>query len=264
MCQLFGVSASAPVRLDLTWDSFASKGSATSGNPDGWGVALCEGRDALLIREPRPAASSPTVRFLESNAPAAPTVISHVRRASRGEKTLANTQPFVKRVWGRAHVFAHNGFVPGFEAASLPDWASPLGETDSEVLFGHLLGRLEELWRGGAVPDLAKRRRVVEGLAQDARTHGATNFLYWDGDALFAYGHRKTLPGAGVSSEPGLYLLEVDLAKAEGTAGQGAGLKAGPECAYRSLVATQPLDDQLWTPFGAGELLCFRSGRRLD
>src|SRR5262249_37574019 len=67
------------------------------------------------------------------------TVVAHVRKATRGDKTVLNCHPFQYGRW----VFAHNGDVPEFERhrAALVNEVAPelrrfiLGETDSEVLF---------------------------------------------------------------------------------------------------------------------------------
>jgi predicted glutamine amidotransferase len=36
-------------------------------------------------------------------------VIAHIRKATQGEVALENTHPFVRELWGRYWVFAHNG-----------------------------------------------------------------------------------------------------------------------------------------------------------
>jgi glutamine amidotransferase len=115
MCELLGVCVEHPVRLRLGWEEFALRGSRRGGNPDGWGVAYFAHHDALLLREPGPAAASPMVTFLARHAPPSKQIISHVRNATTGARSLENTQPFVRRLAGRAHVFAHNGHVPGME-----------------------------------------------------------------------------------------------------------------------------------------------------
>ena len=122
MCQLLGLSSSDPIRLSFSWESFVQQGSAAQGNPDGWGVAYFDGADVALLREPSPAAQSPMVRFLNSHAPRSNLIISHVRRATHGDRNLANTQPFQRVLGGRAHVFAHNGFVPPDEQHDTSSW----------------------------------------------------------------------------------------------------------------------------------------------
>lgn len=257
MCQLLGVSASRPLRLSFSWQHFVLRGSEEDGNPDGWGVAYVDGKDAGVVREPAPAAESPLVKFLARSGPASDLVISHVRRATMGARSLANTHPFARRMGGRVHVFAHNGFVPpeGVDQDSV--WLQPVGQTDSEILFCNLLRELAPLWAQSEKPSLAARSDVVAGFAARERGRGAFNFLYWDGLTLFAHGHRKTAPGSKISTDPGLYVLErpplTDHGLCRGITGAG-------DCQAIVLVATKPLDDQNWLPLAHGELLRIEQG----
>ena len=260
MCELLGVCVEQPVRLRLGWDEFALHGSHQGGNPDGWGVAYFAGRDALLLREPEPAAASAMVKFLANNAPASRQIISHIRRATLGSRSLENTQPFVRRLAGRAHVFAHNGHVPDVEIPAGNAFLQPLGDTDSERLFLQLLCDVEELWRDGT-PPLADRLTVIESFARRMRERGAVNFLYSDGETLFAHGHRRTLPGEAISGDPGLYMLERDADTDDGVPCMGLSCNDGK--GLQAIVATVPLDEQVWTPLGHGEIACFEQGRRV-
>jgi len=46
MCQLPGISASAPLNLHFSWKRFALWGSDVFDNPDGWGGAYLDEPDA--------------------------------------------------------------------------------------------------------------------------------------------------------------------------------------------------------------------------
>jgi glutamine amidotransferase len=218
--------------------------------------------DVSLVREPAPAADSEVVAFLESHALPSGLIISHVRRATCGAVSLPNTQTFVRRLWGAAHVFAHNGFVAIDEPQAR--WAAPLGETDSERAFGLLLTRLAPLWQAEREPDLAARARVVGAFAAELRERGAANFRYSDGRTLFAHGHRRSAPGHAISDDPGLYLLQRSLAAGDDMARPCEGVRASGECTHQCVVATVPLDEQSWQPLRPGELVCIQAGRRVD
>ena len=261
MCQLLGMSASEPLNLRFSWKKFAMRGSEFSGNPDGWGVAYLDGTDAQLIREPAPAADSPHVAFLESHGPASDMILSHVRRATVGDRRLANTQPFVRRLGGRVHVFAHNGHVSLPALNNHSPWLVPVGETDSEDLFCRLLHDIEVLWRGSEPPSLDARTEVVADFARSMSRLGALNFLYSDGLTLFAHSHRRTVPGDEISTDPGLFLLHRDRVAESGEPGLCEGLRSGGECGSATLIATVPLDSQRWEPMGSGELLRIEHGR---
>ena len=262
MCELLGVSVEQPIRLRFGWEDFALHGSRRAGNPDGWGVAYFAHRDVLLLREPGPAAESPMVNFLAQHAPPARQIISHVRRATTGALTLENTQPFVRYLAGRAHVFAHNGYVADTENPTGNPYLQPLGDTDSERLFALLLDELEKLW-SQQTPSLAERFLVVERFAQQQRARGALNFLYCDGETLFAHGHRHTVPGETISSEPGLYVLERDAGDGTDANLPCKGLACDGGKGLQAFVATMPLDEQPWKPLANGEIACFERGLRV-
>ncbi len=257
MCQLLGVSARAPVRMSLSWDEFALRGSEQGGNPDGWGVAYADATDVRLVREPCPAVDSELVAFLGRHGPAATTVVSHVRRATAGERTLSNTQPFVRALGGRTHVFAHNGHIAGLQAPRSP-WLQPVGGTDSEVLFALLLEQLAPLWSETDAPVLDARTDVIARFAEDMRGRGAANFLYYDGLTLFAHAHRRTLPGADISDDPGLHVLVCPI---EGDDDPCEGLGCLGADTTRTVVATLPLGSRGWRALDAGELLRVQAGR---
>ena len=264
MCQLLGLSSASPVRLSFSWQHFALRGSEAGGNPDGWGVAYADARDARVLREPVPAVDSPLVTFLGQHGPASTTVVSHVRRATDGGTVLANTQPFVRVLGGRAHVFAHNGHIPGLRVQR-DVWLQPVGSTDSEKMFCALLGRLAPLWANSDAPDLARRTDVIATFAAEMRTRGAANFLYFDGLTLFAHGHRRTIRGRGISPDPGLYVIMCDDqpdADADADAAGVGVVSAGP-WGKRAMVATTPLDQQPWRPLSSGELVRLEWGQQV-
>lgn len=239
------------------------RGSQREGNPDGWGVAYFEGADVMLLREPAPAAESPMVKFLNSHAPRSDLIISHIRRATQGDRNLANTQPFQRVLGGQTHIFAHNGFVPPFKLSNSSSWLLPKGDTDSELLFCHLLGYLEPLWSRGDIPTFEKRYEVVKRFAREILECGAANFLYSDGVNLFAHGHRRTIPGDAVSDEPGLYLNLSQSEKRSDMAIPCRGLRTEGSCSYQALVTSLPLNDHKWVPLKAGEIVCFEHGQRI-
>ena len=236
------------------------RGSDVSGNPDGWGVAYMDDADAQLIREPAPAATSPYVAFLESYGPASKLIISHVRRATATDRSLANTQPFARILSGRVHVFAHNGYVPLPEPNYSSPWLNPVGDTDSEQLFCELLHDLAPLWHESVFPSIEDRTKVVKRFARSMSELGAMNFLYTDGLTLFAHSHRQTLPGRAVSTEPGLFVLQRSELAQDSDNTLCSGINNSEKCGQVTLVATVPLDDQPWRPMFSGELLRIENG----
>jgi len=180
-----------------------------------------------------------------------------------GDRTIANTQPFSRAVGGRIHAFAHNGHIPGLDSLANP-YLRPVGTTDSERMFSTLLALLvnasqEEGVDSQGLLSLERRTEIISAFAEDMRHRGAANFLYFDGSTLFAHGHRKTLPGAALSTETGLYLLESPQGEIN-SALPCEGIDAAGACVAQSIVATVPLDEQEWRPLTEGELLRIENG----
>jgi predicted glutamine amidotransferase len=261
MCELFALSSKMPTTIRFSFERFAQRGGRLARHADGWGVAFFEGNDVRLLREPAAAAASPLVRFIESDGPLSATVISHIRLATRGDRTLANTQPFARELGGRMHVFAHNGDLG--DAAVHSGLAGsrfrPVGETDSEIAFCGLLERLAPCWSGTAMPSVETRMRVLTDFARALRLLGPANFLYCDGDTLFAHAHRRT-QADGAVRPPGLWMLERQCMESLPNAQiDGISLAASPQSVV--LFASVPLTDEPWQALDEGQLVASRAGR---
>lgn len=263
MCELFAMSARYPTTVHLSLDELARHGGATGPHRDGWGMAFVQGRDALLLREPEAASESSLIAYMQSHDVRSTLAVAHLRKATQGERALANTQPFLRELGGRAHLFAHNGMLPGIEGDAR--FASRrfrrVGGTDSEHAFCALLDRLAPLWDDGE-PDLAARLEVVTRFARDLATLGPANFLYCDADVIFAHGHRRR-SGGDEARPPGLHwLCRTCNPRADGVPIAGLAVPHA-ESQEVALVASVPLSEEPWVPFREGEILMIRDGRVL-
>lgn len=259
MCELFSLSSRLPTRATLSLKTFASHGGFGGVSIDGWGLAFFDGRDVRLYKEPEPAGDSQWLHFIEQRRVASHLILSHIRRATQGPVTLSNTQPFLRELGGRAHVFAHNGRLDDIETRRPGEWRRyrPMGETDSEIAYCILLERLAPLWTSDTVPPLAARLDVVTQFARDMRELGPANFLYADGDALFAHGHRR-IQDDGTISPPGLWRL---CRRCSGD--PDAHTPSAAEDQDLVLVASTPLSEESWTPFAEGEIAVVKDGEIL-
>jgi len=262
MCEILAMSSRQATRLTFSLEVLSSHSAAPGTSRDGWGVAFYEGNDVALFREPSAASDSALVRHLESGGPSTTLAISHIRHATQGAVSLANTQPFVRELVGSAHVFAHNGDLLGAAASCIrvADRYRPAGTTDSELAFCALLERLHDAYgRSRQLPCLERRLDVVAAFAADLRTLGPANFLYADSDALFAHGHRRFQPASGSIAPPGLHMLSRRCAQAQtGVDGHGVGVAGGFQ--EVTLVASFPLSDEGWRPLAEGEVVAISAG----
>ena len=229
MCELFGASAKIERNYSRWLIPFCSRSGETADNPDGWGLAYWKNKQASIEKSPEPGWQS--ARFIElAHKLNSRLVLAHVRKATHPViPNLHNTHPFAHACCDREWVFAHNGMVP--EISNWPCTTSvchPDGETDSETAFCHLLANIAGEY------DTADHSRWLAHLAEVAQSIAATgkfNFLLSDGRLLIAYGHNH------------LYYLDQE--------------NGGSPYA---LVSTEPLTDDDWCGFSAGELRVYRDG----
>jgi len=251
MCELFGLTCNKLVRISFTWRGFISRGLK---HRDGWGVAFYpDSLSACIIKEPRPSIDSLIAQFLRSaNIIQSKIVISHVRTASRGDVAYRNTHPFVRELFGREWVFAHNGTI--IREMPRPSFYDPVGETDSERAFCWILGRLRMLGRNA---ELCRKARLIEKEAR--RLSGLSdkfNFLMSDGECLFAFRSETGRLYYTVRAPPHEAMVkladedfEVDLSDIKG------------EDEVATIIATEELTiGESWISLPSNKLLIFKDG----
>ncbi len=136
MCRLFGMTAGAELVSATFWllDAPDSLAAQSRRNVDGSGIGFFDpAGQPVLDKQPEPAYSDPEF-IREAKQGESATFVAHVRWATAGGRTTANTHPFAMH--GR--IMAHNG---GFgELARLDEQLGSyrdlvLGDTDSERYF---------------------------------------------------------------------------------------------------------------------------------
>jgi predicted glutamine amidotransferase len=259
MCKLFAISARYPSTVQLSLKEFSRHGGLSGPHKDGWGIAWYDERDVGLVKEAFPAAASACVRFIQDNPFATSVAISHVRKATQGEVALRNCQPFVRELGGLWHTFAHNGDLSGIErdAHMTAETYRPVGETDSERVFCALLERLRPLWLAQRPPDIESHLQVIEPFAAELRRLGPANFLYYDGDALFAHADRR-FQADGVIRPPGLWRLTRRCAAGGELSAAGLRIEARGGEQEVTLFASAPLTSETWVPLARGDVVVAR------
>ena len=153
------------------------------------------------------------------------------------------------------HVFAHNGRLEDIVAkcATAKKRFRPVGETDSEIAFCMLADHLSPLWNTSTIPALDYRLEMITQFAEELRSLGPANFLYSDGDALFAHGHRR-IQASGTIAPPGLWLLHRECAvDTDGLQGFGVTVEASGKAQVISCLASSA-DQRRLATIGRGRV----------
>jgi predicted glutamine amidotransferase len=246
MCRLFGMTAGSE-RVHATFWLLGSADSMVQQshrNPDGTGLGTFDERGNPVVEKQPMAAWSDDAFASEARRRSSSTFVAHVRQATSGGLTEANTHPFAMD--GR--LFAHNGAITEvgrLEEHLGADLDRVHGETDSERIFA-LVSR--EIERAGDV-----RTGLVEALGWLATNVGvfSLNLVLTTATELFAVRYPETHE---------LYLLDrrevsgsgrLDQTSRQGTRVQVDELSALPSV----VVASEPLDADAWQLLDPGELV---------
>ena len=252
MCQLLGMNANVPTDICFSFTGFQARGGATDTHRDGWGIAFFEGRGVRVFLDPQPSSESPVAELLRHYPIHSTNVIAHIRKATQGAVGLENTHPFMRELWGHYWIFAHNGTLGNY-APQLDGSFLPVGQTDSEAAFCHLLQTLRRRFPAG-LPQRAALHQALEEFAARRRPQGPFNFLLSNGDCLFA--HRSTALYYVLRSAPfpTAHLKDRDVAvdfNAVTTPNDRV-----------AIIATAPLtDNETWTALPAERVAMFADGR---
>jgi predicted glutamine amidotransferase len=247
MCQLLGMNCNTPTDILFSFTGFSTRALE---HKDGFGVAFFEGRGVRCFVDAQSARTSPVAEMVRRYPIKSDNVIAHIRKATQGRVALENTHPFVRELWGRYWVFAHNGdlqrFAPRLHAAY-----RTVGDTDSERAFCWLLQELNK--SHASMPGIEELTRTLGELVPRIAAHGTFNFMLSNGEALWThcathlhYLVRQHPFASAVLQDEDLRVNFADLTTPADRV---------------AIVVTEPLTrDEAWTPLPPGALRVFVDG----
>ena len=262
MCELFAMSSSKPAEVSFSLDEFSRHGGLTDLHKDGWGIAYYDENDARIIKETCSASESAYLDFIKSRSIQSKIIISHIRLASIGEKSVRNTQPFSRELGGKRHVFAHNGdFMNLIDKLEIkPTRFRPIGNTDSELSFCYLMEIMATIWANEESPDLTQRLNIFTLFAHEMREYGIANFIYSDSDYIFIHSHKRIITKKETKVTPGLHLLKRSCPIEAPNKIDGLELLVN-EPQEVVLAASVPLSDEKWIALEEGTIKVLQNGK---
>ena len=250
MCQLLGMNCNTPTDIVFSFEGFRRRGGLTDHHADGFGIGFFEGKGVRLFHDDKPSADSPVADLVKAYQIKSENVIAHIRKATQGQTSLANTHPFMREMWGEYWLFAHNGHLKNFFPTQ-GGFYRAVGNTDSERAFCYILEQLRN--RFSERPDEAALFAALAELTAEIRQYGLFNFMLSNGDYLFA--HASTLLHYIVRKAPfgEAHLLDDDV-KVDFAAVTTPNDKV-------AVIATLPLTvNEQWSQLAVNELVMFHEG----
>lgn len=234
--------------------------------PDGWGLGYYPAGEpsSAILKEPAPPQGSIRSQLaLAWEQVASSLFVLHIRHATWGSLSDANTQPF-SRAWGRRDwLFAHAGSLDK-KLAEVAGPFEPIGSTDTEQLFCALLNKLFAMqWRSLAAADL---NTIIKWLGE-LNEHGGMTMCVTDGRDLLVHADRRGAPmWIGELAPPyekiafGDEDLEIDLTKRGAKARKGV-IVCTDQLGARAGDASHAMK---WRRLAPGELLVIREGAVIE
>ncbi len=228
MCELFGFTGHEAENLCPMLREFFSH---SVHHPNGWGMAILDGVEPEIEKEPVCADSSSRLADLLQREICSRMLLGHIRRATIGSISWKNCHPYTRQdASGRTWTLIHNGTIFDFPALR-PFYALSDSETDSACILAYLVSRInmQLLASGGGLTD-KQRFSVLENAVREMAPGNKLNLLIYDGALLYVHTnmagtlyHRQTVSG--------------------------------------TVFATVPLDDARWDPVPMSRLLAYRDGQ---
>lgn len=232
--------------------------------PDGWGIGYYPGGEpsASVLKEPAPTSGSIRSEIVKAWDHLASSVfVIHIRTATWGQNSDANTQPFSRSYGQRDWLIGHSGSLR--ERLVVEGRFEPVGSTDTELIFCDLLERIEERgWKSIGACDLVQLRAELA----DLNAHGTLSIVMSDGSDLLVYADAHDegglflahlLPPFGADLVFGDDELQVDLTRRGDISRKGVAISSSP-------LARKDGAPMEWTRVPAGHLLVVRQGAVLS
>lgn len=230
MCELFAISSRNDCQINEYLEEFFSH---SNDHPHGWGLALMEGNEAQIEKEPVQASKSIYLKERLSIPVLAKSAFAHIRYATIGHVAYRNCHPYTRTdAGGRRWTLIHNGTI--FEYQPLNRYvAIQDGDTDSErilLYFVDLVNQEEE--RLGRQMNTEERFHLLDSVIVEMSKGNKLNLLIYDGELLYVH----------TNYEKSLYELSKE---------------------NQVLFATVPLGTEEWRPVTFTTLLAYQQGRRV-
>lgn len=199
MCEMLAISANRKLKINSFLREFYMRSDA---HPNGWGLALFDGHNVSVEREPVKAKNSLYLKNRLSANITSYGAMAHIRKATIGHVEYENTHPFVEKdESGRTWVLMHNGTI--FESSVLDAYQyKQAGSTDSERILLYLVDQInKKILDDMNFFDVNERFRTVDVVICRIAPENKLNLIIFDGEYLYVHKndsdtlYKKDIPG---------------------------------------------------------------------
>lgn len=227
MCEIFGLSAASPVLINPWLKEIYSHSDVF---PNGWGLAILDGDEVNIEKEPVQAISSVYLKHRLAEPIYADCAIAHIRHAVPESMQYCNCHPFTRMdITKRRWTMAHNGAIFKFDPLE-PYRDKQSGITDTERILMYIVDQInDKSCKKGRPLNAEERFRMLDEIFCSMSEENRLNVLLADGEYIYAHTNKKD----------DLHYRQTE---------------------NYTLVSTKPLDQETWKPMPFTTLTAFRHG----
>ena len=185
MCELFGITGTKEITANAYLKEFFSHSRK---HPNGWGIAVFQGNEVRLEKEPIEASKSLYLKERLRRPLIVENMFAHIRFATRGQMEYCNSHPFVEKDrTGRTWTLIHNGTIfhcPAFN----PYVFTQSGQTDSERILLYVIDEINKQTEvNGGMLNSSQRFSVIDRIQQEITPQNKVNLLLYDGELMYVH-----------------------------------------------------------------------------
>lgn len=230
MCQLFGFHSAKRCQINDYLKEFYTHSEE---HPHGWGLAVMDGYEINIEKEPMKASDSSYLKKRLSVPVEVKSAFAHIRYATIGHVEYRNCHPYTgKDVSGRRWTMVHNGTI--FDYPPLNKYINiQSGDTDSERILLYLIDQMNEaIGNTKRTLKAEERFQIIDSMMVDMSPGNKLNLLLYDGELMYVH----------TNCAGSLHVMEKE---------------------NQVFISTEPLSMGEWKPVTFTTLLAYRKGKKV-
>ena len=230
MCEIFGICNKNEVNINRYLKTFYSHSLE---HPHGWGLAVADGDDISIEKEPAQASKSNYLKQRLSLPIIVKTALAHIRYATIGDIAYKNCHPYsLKDNFSRRWTLIHNGTIFDYPPLNKFLWEQK-GDTDSERILLYIIEQINKHQKSlGRLLDIQERFSLLDYIVSEMAKGNKLNLIIYDGEYMYVHTNYSN----------SLHYLQTD----DGI-----------------MFSTRPLSDEYWQRVPMTTLISYKNGRQI-
>ena len=185
MCELFAVNSKNKVKINDFLKEFYSH---SVNHPHGWGLAIMDGKEISIEKEPMEASKSSYLKERLKRNIEVKNAFAHIRYATIGNIDVNNCHPYsYKDNTGRKWTLIHNGTIFHYEPLNMYVKKQE-GDTDSERILLYIIDEINKATlKKNNILSKKERFNVINSIVLKMAKENKLNLIIYDEELMYVH-----------------------------------------------------------------------------